>query len=121
MPRGGNFTLGQHYPCPRAAKHRAAYIYSDNLDKECPLVTPERFFHVLRVDSSHPCIQPWAPDNNGPVATARSDSPDHSRRDSGEDTQDRAAAGRRSLPGGAASFIDRERLLADLDLSLIHI
>ena len=115
MPRGGHFTLGQHYPCLRAAKHRAAYIYSDNLDKECPLVTPERFFHGLRIDSSHPCSQPWAPDNNGPVATARSNSPDHSRCDSGEDTHDQAAAGRRSLPGGAASFIDRERLLADLD------
>ena len=58
MPRGGVFTLGQHYPCLGASKRRAAHIYSDNLDKECPLVTPEPFSHGLRIGSSHPCIQP---------------------------------------------------------------
>ena len=75
MPRGGVFTLGQHYPCLRASKRRAALIYSDNLDKECPLVTPKPFSHGLRIDSSYPCIQPWAPDNNGPVATTSTANP----------------------------------------------
>ena len=35
----GHFHLGQDYPRLGASKGRAAHIYSDNLDKECPLVT----------------------------------------------------------------------------------
>ncbi|MED6330605.1 MAG: M20/M25/M40 family metallo-hydrolase, partial [Actinomycetota bacterium] len=45
------------------------------------------------------------------MATTSTDSPSPSRGGS----RDHAAAGGRSLPGGAASFIDRERLFADLD------
>ena len=105
----GIFTLGQDYPRLGASKRRAAHIYSDNLDKECPLVTQKSCSHGLRIDSSHPCIQPGAPDNNVPVATTSTDSPGPSRGGS----RDHAAAGGRSLPGGAASFIDRERLFAE--------
>ena len=96
MPRGGVFTLGQHYPCLGAWKRRAALLYSDNSDKECRFLTPEPLSDGLRIDSSHPCIQPWAPDDNGPVATTSTDSPDHSR---GE-TRDYGASGARSQQGG---------------------